>query len=53
VWPLLIVLPDPAIDIGLQSFEAVVEPLAEGHAVELVLDRAVETLVDAVAMRSS
>ena len=49
--PHFIVLTDPGIGIHLQLFKAVIESLAERHAVELILDRSMEALTNAVRLR--
>ena len=48
--PLLIVLSKPRIEVALQLFKRGVEAFAERHAVELVLDGAVEPLANAVGL---
>src|SRR3954466_6039774 len=48
--PVLVVAPDPLIKVGLQLGDRAVDPLAEGHPVELVQHRLVETLNDAVRL---
>jgi hypothetical protein len=42
----------PGIDVGLQLIERVVELSPEGARVELVLDRLVEALADAIGLRA-
>src|ERR1044071_4258872 len=44
--PMLVVLGDPGIEIGLQFVDCAVDLLAERHPIELVQDRAMETLAD-------
>src|SRR3954451_13129992 len=46
--PVLVVAPDPLIKVGLQLGDRAVDPLAEGHPIELVQHRLVEALDDAV-----
>src|SRR5215210_3669349 len=48
VRPVLIVAPDPAIEVGLQLGDRAVDPLSERHAVELVQHRLVEALDDSI-----
>jgi hypothetical protein len=48
MWPRLIVLLDPAIQVGLQLIDRTVHLLAEGDTVELVKHGFVEALADAV-----
>src|SRR3954447_3389223 len=48
--PVLVVAPDPLIKVGLQLGDRAVDPLAEGHPVELVQHRLVEALNDAVRL---
>jgi hypothetical protein len=50
MWPLLIVLFQPPIKIHLKLLERRVEFLAKGHAVELILNRFVETFANAVGL---
>src|SRR5215213_3432841 len=48
--PVLVVAPDPFIKVGLQLGDRAIDPLAEGHPIELVQPRLVETLNDAVRL---
>src|SRR5215211_7116882 len=48
--PVFVVAPDPLIKVGLQLGDRAVDPLAEGHPVDLVQHRLVETLNDAVRL---
>jgi hypothetical protein len=50
--PLGIVRPDPIVEVGLQLSDAAIQALPEGHAVELVQERAMEALADAVGLRA-
>ena len=50
--PLLVVLDQPAIQIGLQLVERAIDLFAERDAVELVEQRAMETLADAIGLRA-
>ena len=50
MWSRLIVLCNPGIKISLQLRNRAIELLAEGDAVELVQQRLVETLADAVGL---
>src|SRR5215471_19722710 len=52
MWSRLIVLCNPGIKIGLQLGNGAVELLAEGNAVELVQQRLVETLANAIRLRA-
>jgi hypothetical protein len=51
--PCLIVFLHPLIEVGLQLFDAPVDLLAEGDAVELVEQRLVEALTDPVILRAA
>jgi hypothetical protein len=48
----LVVLLDPGVQIRLQGLDRGVDLLAEGDAVELVEDRAVEPLADPVRLQA-
>src|SRR3954466_15782255 len=50
--PVLVVASDPLIQVGLQLGDRAVDPLAEGHPIELVQHRPVEALDDAVGLRA-
>ena len=52
MWPLLIVLYQPSIEIGLQLVDRAIDLLAERDAVELVKQRAMEAFTDAVGLRA-
>src|SRR5690242_11144484 len=52
MWPLLIVLMDPQIEIGLQLVDRTIHLFAERDTVELVEHRFVEALADAVGLRA-
>src|SRR5262245_39814540 len=53
MWALLVVIDEPRIEIGLQLVDPPVELLAERHAVELVEQRLVEALADAIGLRAA
>jgi hypothetical protein len=50
MWSFLVVAPDPFIEIGLQGFDRSVELLAERDTVELVEDRLVKALDNAIRL---
>src|SRR5262245_27226889 len=52
MWPLLIVLDEPGVELGLKLLDPAVELLAERHAVELIEQRLVEALADAIGLRA-
>src|SRR6201982_3162791 len=52
MWPLLIVLADPQIEIGLQLVDRTIHLFTERDTVELVEHRSVEALADAVGLRA-
>src|SRR6516225_6877614 len=52
MWPLLIVLADPQIEIGLQLVERTIHLFAECDTIELVEHGLVEALTDAVGLRA-
>src|ERR1700756_3635603 len=52
MWPLLIVLADPQIEISLQLVDRTIHLFAERDTVELVEHRSVEALADAVGLRA-
>src|ERR1700758_2870535 len=52
MWPLLIVLADPQIEIGLQLVDRTIHLFAERDTVELVQYRSVKALADAVGLRA-
>ena len=49
---LFVVLDEPDIEIGLQLVDCQIDLLTERNSVELVQDRAVETLANAVGLRA-
>ena len=51
MWPLLIVLVDPQIEIGLQLVDRTIDLLAERDTVELIERGFVEALADAASLR--
>src|SRR5687767_3443495 len=48
--PLLIVLLQPVIDVGLQILDRTIQPLTKGHAIELILHRAMKSFTDTVGL---
>jgi len=52
MWPLVVVLDQPAIEIGLQLVERAIDLLAERDTVELVEQRAMKALADSVGLRA-
>src|SRR5437588_3069021 len=52
VRPLLVVVDEPGIEIGLQFLDRAIDLFAERHPVELVEQRAMEALTDAVGLRA-
>ena len=52
MWPLLIVLADPQIEIGLQLVDRTIHLFTERDTVELVEHRSVEAFADAVGLRA-
>ena len=50
--PLVVVLDQPAIEIGLQLVERAIDLLAERDTVELVEQRAMKALADSVGLRA-
>src|ERR1700751_3043382 len=52
MWPLLIVLADPQIEIGLQLVDRTIHLLSEHDTVELIEHRFVEALANAVGLRA-
>ena len=48
MWPLLIVLADPQIEVGLQLVDRTIHLFAERDTLELVQHRSVKALADAV-----
>ena len=52
MWPLLIVLDQPFIEIRLQLVDCAIDLLAERDAVELVKQRAMEAFTDSVGLRA-
>src|SRR5262249_20027470 len=46
--PPLVVVDEPGVEIGLQLFDGAINLFAERHPVELVEQRAVETLADSI-----
>ena len=52
MWPLLVVLDQPAIEIGLQLVDRAIDLLAERNAVELVKQRAMKALADSIRLRA-
>src|SRR6201981_3918222 len=52
MWPLLIVLAEPQIEIGLQLVDRTIHLFAERDTVELVENRFVEALADSVGLRA-
>ena len=50
--PRLIIVLNPLIQIGLQFVDRTIHLLAEGDMVELLQDRLVEALADAVGLRA-
>ena len=51
VRPLTVVPRRPDVQIRLQLLDGLVEPLAEGHRIELLLHRLVKALAHAVGLR--
>ena len=52
MWPLLIVLADPQIQIGLQLVDRTIHLFAERDTVEFIEHGLVEPLTDAVGLRA-
>ena len=52
MWPLLIVLVDPQIEIGLQLVDRTIHFFAERDTIELIEHGFVEALTDAVDLRA-
>ena len=52
MWPLLIVVVDPQIKIGLQLVDRTIHLFTEGDTVELVKHGLVKALTDAVRLRA-
>ena len=52
MWPLLIVLVDPQIEIGLQLVDRTIHFFAERDTIEFVEHGFVEALADAVGLRA-
>src|SRR3954470_18696475 len=52
MWPRLIVLADPQIEIGLQLVDRTIHLLAECDTIELIQHGLVEALADAVGLRA-
>src|SRR5215475_8315649 len=52
MWPLLIVLADPQIEIDLQLIDRTIHLFTERDTVELVEHRSVEALADTVGLRA-
>ena len=52
MWPLLIVLADPQIEISLQFVDRTIHLFPERDTVELVEHRSVEAFADAVGLRA-
>ena len=52
MWPLLIVLADPQIEIGLQLVDRTIHLFSERDTVELVEHGLVEALTDAIGLRA-
>ena len=52
VWPRLIILLDPGIQIGLQFVDSTIHLLAERDTVELIEHRFVEAFADPVRLRA-
>lgn len=50
--PLCVVVIHPRVQVGLEIREIPVDPLAEGHLVELLLHRPVEPFADAIGLRT-
>src|SRR6516164_9560410 len=50
--PVLVVLGDPRIKVGLQLVDRAVDLFAERHAVELIQDGAMEALADSICLRA-
>jgi hypothetical protein len=50
--PLLVVVDDPGIEIGLQFVERAVDLFAECHPVELVEDGSVKALANTIRLRA-
>jgi hypothetical protein len=44
MWPLLVVLDEPGIEVGLQLIDPAIKFLAERHAIELIEQRLAEAL---------
>ena len=51
MWPVLIVLGQPPVQVSLQVLEPMIQLLAERHTVKLILDGAMKTLANAVGLR--
>ena len=52
MWPLLIEVADPQIEIGLQLVERTIHLFAERDTIELIEHGLVEALTDAVGLRA-
>ena len=52
MWPRLIVVANPCIEIDLQFIDRTIHLLAEGNTVELVEHGLVEALADSVGLRA-
>ena len=50
--PMLVILGDPRIKVGLQLVDGVIDLLAERHPIELVQDGAMEALADSIGLRA-
>ena len=53
MWPVFIILANPAISIGLQWFQTTVQLLAKRNAVELVLHSALEAFANTIGLRAA
>ena len=50
--PMLIILEEPSIKVGLQLVDGAVDLLAERHPIELIQDGAMEALADSIGLRA-
>ena len=50
--PMLVVLGDPSIKVGLQLVDGVIDLFTERHPIELVQDGAMEALADSIRLRA-
>src|SRR5215471_12171038 len=50
VWPALVVVGEPSIEIGLQIVDCAIDLLAERHPIELVEHGAVKPLADSIGL---